>query len=363
MISIKKVTAAVCRKETSNRILIVDNSPGARELLGRWLTDEGYAWDTASSAQEALYEVRRKEYSLVLIECALPGVSGIDLLIGVRRDQPDLAVIMMSGCMDRQTALLALEMGAHACLFKPLKRDEVLIGIAASLERRRAEKEKRAYQLWLEEEVKAHRKDLRSREEEVALRLVWAAEYRDDATGGHIRRIGAYAAILAEGLGWRSREIEDLRLAATMHDIGKIGIPDSILLKPGRLIASEFEMLKRHTEIGARILADSQLPVLRLAREIALCHHERWDGEGYPRGLRGAAIPLEARIVTVADSYDALVCERVYSPAVAESEAVRIMTRERARQFDPKVFDVFLQVLPALRSARLKADNALTAIA
>jgi putative two-component system response regulator len=357
MSSIKQVTTAGGRKPASTPILIVDNDPRVRALLGRWLSREGYAWEAAEGAGEALQRMQATEFSLILLECALPGVSGIDLLVHIRRDYPDSAVMMMSGDVDRKTALWAFELGAYAFLFKPFKRNEIVVGVAASLERRRADRQKRVYQAWLEEQVKTHRMDLRSREEEIALRLVWAAEQRDDSTGGHIRRIGTYAAVLAEGLGWRRREVEDLRLAASMHDIGKIGVPDSILLKPGRLTPSEFEMLKRHTEIGARILADSTVPVLRQAREIALYHHERWDGEGYPRGLRREAIPLGARIVAVADAFDALVCERVYSPPMMESEAVRIMKLECGSQFDPGIFDVFLRVLPVMRRTRLKVDR------
>jgi putative two-component system response regulator len=362
MRSIKPVNTASCRRGISNRVLITDHDSATRALLGRWLSEEGYSWDTASGADEALRKLQQTDYSLVLLDSAPPGMLGIELLIEITRDHPDLAVMMMSGSDDRTTALLAFELGAYAFVFKPLRQNEVLVGIASSLERLRKEREKRAYQAWLEEEVQARREDVRSREEEIALRLVWAAEYRDDSTGGHIRRIGTYASILAEGLGWSPREQENLRLAATMHDIGKIGVPDSILLKPGRLTASEFEILKRHTEIGARILAGSKVPVLRQAREIAMHHHERWDGCGYPKGLSGKAIPLQARIVAVADVYDALVYERVYSPAVKESEAVSLMGRENGKQFDPGIFEVFLRVLPALRQARRSTD-AMSAIA
>jgi len=195
---------------------------------------------------------------------------------------------------------------------------------------------------YLEEQVHQRTADIRAREEEIALRLVWAAESRDDGeTGAHIRRIGLYSEVLASAIGWERAHVDDIRIAATMHDIGKIGIPDLVLRKPGPLSAEEFTVMKTHSVIGGRILAGSKSPMLQMAKDIALSHHENWDGSGYPYGLAGEAIPIAARIVALADVFDALVHERVYKPGMSADAALEIMTRNRGQQFDPNLFDEF----------------------
>ena len=195
------------------------------------------------------------------------------------------------------------------------------------------------------------------REEEIALRLVSAAEHRDAETGAHIRRIGLCSEILALACGWGPSAAEEIRLAAPMHDVGKIGIPDHILLKPGTLTSQEFSVIESHTTMGAAILTGSRVPLLRLACEIALTHHERWDGSGYPRGLARHQIPESGRLVAVADVYDALVHSRIYRPALSEDEALHIMSGARGRHFDPDVFDTFLEVLPEFREVRQRFDH------
>ena len=200
------------------------------------------------------------------------------------------------------------------------------------------------YRETLEDEVRERTVDIRLREEEIALRLVSATEYRDNETGAHIRRLGLFSEMLAEKLGWDKRECDDLRIAAAMHDIGKIGIPDGILRKPGKLTPDEYEIMKRHTVIGAKVLEGSDVPLLQMARDIALGHHEKWNGQGYPFGRSGLEIPQSARIVTVADVYDALINDRVYRPALKEKEVMDIMTRGRGVSFDPDIFDSFMEL-------------------
>ena len=201
----------------------------------------------------------------------------------------------------------------------------------------------------LEEEVRKRTAQIRNREEEVALRLLSAAEFRDDETGAHIRRIGFYSVVLARKLGWAPGDVDNIRIASTMHDIGKIGIPDSVLLKPGKLSDDEYEIMKKHSVIGGKMLADSKAPMINMAYDIALCHHEKWDGSGYPWGLVRKTIPLSARIVAIADVYDALVHKRVYKPAIAEVAALNIMKEARGRHFDPDLFDLFLDSLDEFR--------------
>ncbi len=211
---------------------------------------------------------------------------------------------------------------------------------------------------FLEAEVARRTASIRQREEEIALRLVVASDYRDEETGAHIRRIGLYAEQLGIALDWSLKQSYDLRIAATMHDVGKIGIPDAILLKPGKLVETEMAIMKTHTEIGARMLAGSDIPLLRMARDIALHHHEYWNGKGYPDGLRGEEIPESARITSVCDVYDALTQDRVYRKAMPEHDALTIMSEERGKLFDPRIFDTFMAMLPTFRRIRLANPDA-----
>jgi putative two-component system response regulator len=204
----------------------------------------------------------------------------------------------------------------------------------------------------LEREVGRRTQSIRVREEEIAMRLLAAAATRDGETGSHVRRIGLYAATIGEALGWEPWRIADLRVAAPMHDIGKIGIPDAILRKPGALSEAEFRIMQDHTVIGARMLGDSEIPLLCMAREIALSHHEKWDGRGYPKRLVGEQIPIVARIVAIVDVYDAMVHRRVYKPAIPEIEVLAAMEQGAGRDFDPALFAVFLGVLPTIRAIR-----------
>jgi putative two-component system response regulator len=201
----------------------------------------------------------------------------------------------------------------------------------------------------LEREVHRRTVAIRQREEEIAIRLLAAAGMRDEETGSHVRRIGLYSAAVCEALGWDASRTADIRVAAPMHDIGKIGIPDAILLKPGRLTQEEFAIMKQHTVIGAKMLGDSDIPLLVMSREIALGHHERWDGSGYPQGLRGENIPIAARIVALVDVYDAMLHRRVYKEPIAEAEVIATMSGASGKHFDPALFQVFLRILPALR--------------
>ncbi len=195
----------------------------------------------------------------------------------------------------------------------------------------------------LEQEVRRRTSEIRRREEEIALRLVAAADSRDDGeTGAHIRRLGLYSELMARHLGWPADKIEEIRIAAPMHDIGKIGIPDHILRKPGKLTAEEFEIMKMHSLIGGKILERSEASLVQMARDIALYHHECWDGSGYPEGLKGEAIPESARIVAIVDVFDALIHKRVYKDEIPLDRAIEILREGRGKQFDPKLFDLFL---------------------
>ena len=204
----------------------------------------------------------------------------------------------------------------------------------------------------LEREVQRRTQQIREREEEMSIRLIAAAGYRDQETGAHIRKIGLYAAEIATKLGWTQEQINEIKLAAPMHDMGKISIADDIQLKPGRLDTSEYEIMKGHAQIGGEMLAGSGISMLDTASQIATCHHERWDGSGYPNGLKGEEIPEAARIVAIVDVYDALTNERVYKRAYSEEESLNIMNDLAGNHLDPKLYRLFLSIIDKIQAIK-----------
>jgi putative two-component system response regulator len=227
---------------------------------------------------------------------------------------------------------------------------ELLSQVKKALERRQLSVDKRLYMQHLEDRVAEQTHEIRWAHEETVHRLVTAASCHDEETGAHIQRTGLLSEVLALAAGWSQTEAEQLRMAAPMHDVGKIGIPDAILKKRGSLTHDEFEQLKKHTTIGAQMLAGSATPVLQLAEKVALGHHERWDGTGYPQGLAGEAIPEAARIVSIVDVYDALTHDRVYRPAFAEEAALSMMRAGQGAQFDPGLLALFFANFEQLHS-------------
>ncbi|QDU61188.1 Cyclic di-GMP phosphodiesterase response regulator RpfG [Planctomycetes bacterium Pan216] len=341
-------------------LLIVDDEPLIGRLIARWLSKEGYACHVSGSVGDAKELLTSKPISLVICDVFLRDGDGFELLSEARCKDPLAAVILVTGLDDREVGIRALREGAYGYLAKPLSQNEVLINATNALERRRLVMASSHYQQQLEVEVSARTADLVRREEEIVLRLVSASEWRDTETGDHLRRIGLYSAQIADALGWSSERVRQIQLAATMHDLGKIGVPDSILRKPGRLTPDEFLCMERHTTIGAAMLDGSDLSLLQMARDIALSHHERIDGRGYPQGLTGEAIPEAAKIVAIADVYDALRNERVYKPAMDEVETIRVMMSGRGEHFDPQLFDCFLDLLSVFRriNDEVRSDHA-----
>jgi putative two-component system response regulator len=338
--------------ESLHRVVIVDDETCVRDVLGHWLAGQGYECLPAANADEALGLLSAGNVSLLISDITMPGKSGLELLARTRQEFPDVAVLIVTGIDDRQTAIRALQLGAYGYVIKPFDLNEILINVANALERRRLFLASRAHEQRLEQEVNNRTTELRRREEQIVLHLMSAAELRDEETGGHIRRIGAYSAVLARRIGWQAPAVDSIRVAALMHDVGKIGVPDRLLRKPGKLTTEEFEAMKVHTRYGARILANADVPLLQLAGEIALSHHENWDGSGYPRALAGAAIPPSGRVVAIADVYDALVHDRIYRRALPEREALAVMAADSGRRFDPRMFASFLEALPELRAIR-----------
>jgi len=333
-------------------ILIVGSKPQASQILSGWLEAEGYECVLAGDVDEASERLEQGGFSVLLADIAIPKKSGLEWVAKIKKGHSDVAVIMVAGAEDRKRMIEFLKVGAYGSVAKPLDQDEVTLHVANATERYRLLLASQQIQTNGHPSVQIGR-----REENTILRLVWAAECRDEATGDHIRRIGLYSGALAETLGWDKQSAENIRLAATMHDIGKIGIADGILLRAERLTSEEFSVLKRHTEMGARILEGSDIPMLQMARDIALCHHERWDGSGYSQGLAGEEIPESARIVAILDVYDALSHPRVYRPAHPDDEVTAIMADGRGKHFDPRTFDAFIEVKPILRSIRRQVDE------
>jgi putative two-component system response regulator len=341
----------------SEKILVVDDEPLITELLFRWFIMEGYQCVKASSGMGALDVLAEETIHLVVSDITMPGMSGIDLLSRVKSQWPDTAVLMATAIADRETAVHALQLGAYGYSIKPFDRNELLIQVAGALERRRMTALMREYERDLEERVRERTAQVRQREERIVLKLVSASGYRDDETGDHIVRIGLYCAAMARALGRSVQMVEDIRLAAPMHDVGKIAIPDRILQKPGKLTQEEFEVMKTHAAIGGKILEDPDIPLLKMAEEIALSHHEKWDGSGYPKGLAEEAIPDTGRITAVVDVYDALVYDRCYRPALPEDQALSIIADGRGRHFDPVILDCFFDILSEIREIREKVKE------
>ena len=326
-------------------ILAVDDDHANLLLLQRILEREGYTRVqlTTEPARAAELFVRQQP-DLVLLDLHMPGIDGLELmqrLAPLSDGVSSVPFVVLTADVTEETKRRALSLGARDFLTKPVDRIELLLRVRNLLEVKALQDRLVEQNLRLEGEVAERTSDLEQSRMEMLERLALAAEYRDDDTQEHAWRIGRACAQLARELGWPADEVELIGRAAPLHDIGKIGISDLILLKPGRLTDEEFEIIKTHARIGAEILAGSRSPLLRLAEQIALTHHERWDGLGYPQGLRGEQIPVEGRIAAVADVFDALAYERPYKRAWPVDDAVSEIMKQSGSQFDPAVVAAF----------------------
>ncbi|HMK36444.1 MAG TPA: HD domain-containing phosphohydrolase [Desulfomonilaceae bacterium] len=332
------------------RILIVDDEPYICELLARWITSEGHRCVVTFSAEAALEILDGQSFELVITDIMMPGMSGLDLLATIKKAHPDTAVIMVTAVDDRKTGVLALELGAFGYVIKPFEKNEVLINVSNALQRRQFTLLYRQYDRNLSEHVDRQSEHVRQGEQ-ILLKMIAEAGRRHGETEAHLLRVGRCSSLLADALaaGWTMKQCQDISLAAALHDIGKIGIPDSILMKPGNLTHEEITIMQTHTVLAEKLLGISDSSALVMGRSVALYHHENWDGSGYPKGLTGEAIPQEARITAVCDTYDALTRKRSYRDAWTEEDALAIMVEQKGKRFEPKILDVFFDVLPAIR--------------
>ena len=335
------------------RILIVDDEPVNVELLTRLLERNGYPRiESTTDPREAAALYIEMRPDLILLDLHMPHMDGFAVMDQLNQlaEASYLPILMLTGDMAPEARREALSRGAKDFLNKPFHSDEVLLRIRTLLETRFLYLEIQSQNQMLEAKVRERTRELESAQIEIMERLAKAAEYRDDTTGQHTERVGQMAALLAREIRLPDSTVSLIRRAAPLHDVGKIGVPDAILLKLGKLTDDEFERVKTHTTIGARILSGSRFALLRLAEEIAFSHHEHWDGSGYA-GLSGDAIPLPGRIVAIADVFDALTQKRPYKAAWPVDDAVAEIQRQRGRHFEPALVDAFLAVIERRQSA------------
>ncbi len=334
------------------RLLVVDDQDIVRLALGRILKRSGYQVREAGSAFAALEVLQQHPVDLVLSDVIMPGMNGLELVKALRPRIPDTSVLMVSGMDDLDMAMDCLNMGAFSYVMKPIHTNAILVAVAGALRRRMLELEYRDREAILAQKVREQTLEIRAGREEISMRLISASEHRDSETGAHVRRIGLYAAEMGRLLGWDEDRVEVIQSAAPMHDIGKIGVPDRILQKGGPLTEEEYIVMKTHTTMGAAILKDSTVPFIKMGARIAACHHERWNGQGYPAGLEGTKIPLEARITSVIDIYDALLSRRVYKEPWERSRVVEFIQNKSGEIFDPTLASLFLDNLPRFEAIR-----------
>jgi putative two-component system response regulator len=326
------------------KILVVDDQEQTVKLLERILNDGGYGnVTTTTESADVVGICARTPPDLILLDLLMPAPDGFEVMEMLKpwTEGRWFPILVLSADMTSDARKRALSVGARDFLTKPLDGTEVLLRIRNLLEARFLQRELRGESLSLEQKVDERTRELNLARLEILERLAIASEYRDDDSGEHSQRIGRTSALVAEALGLPDDEAKLIRLAAPLHDIGKIGVPDQTLLKPGKLTPEEFSVMKNHVNIGAFILSRSRSRILQIGERIALTHHEWWNGKGYAAGLKGDEIPIEGRIVAVADVFDALVNDRPYKSAWPIPQAVAEIVRGSGTQFDPGVVEAF----------------------
>jgi response regulator RpfG family c-di-GMP phosphodiesterase len=331
------------------RVLAVDDERAACKLLAIMLQPPAFSCSTANSGEEALAALQHARYDAVISDLQMPGISGLELLAQVRRCYPHIVFLVTTGVDDVEVGVQAMRCGADDYLVKPLIENAVIASLESALHKQYLEQQVENYRQHLEEMVADRTVQLREalqkleRSYEDTLQALGAAiDLRDNETAGHSQRVCRYALEIARTMGWSEDKLGSLAEGAHLHDIGKLGIPDGILLKPGPLTAEERKLMQRHVQIGFDLVAD--IAFLADAAEIVLTHHERYDGGGYPRGLKGEEILPSARIFAVADSFDAITSDRPYRRASSFESGRQIIRECSGTQFDPEVVSAFLSI-------------------
>lgn len=342
------------------RVLIIDDDAGVRTVTQRLVEALGHDVEIARDGIEGLAKLRLG-VDLILLDVVMPGPDGFEVCRRIRQDPAgcDVPIIMVTTLETREHRLHAVEAGANDFIAKPVDETELRIRSTSLLRLKAAQDEVKRYQTHLEAMCEERAASLRKALEQMAEaqrvayqaqletveRLAMLAEYKDKVTGRHIQRMSEYSAVIARGLKLPPSEVELILHASRMHDVGKIAVPEAILRKPAELDPQEWTVMRQHSTIGSRILENSSSEILQAGKIIALHHHERWDGAGYPAGLAGSDIPLWGRICAVADVFDAVTSERPYKPACSNEEALQLIRDGKGKHFDPRVVDVFFQCL------------------
>ena len=343
------ITKASSDHQRPPRVLVVDDESAACKLLSLILDAPAFQCTTASSGDEALLVLQREDFDAVISDLHMPGMSGMELLAEVRRRHPHTAFLVTTGVDDVDVGVRAMRSGADDYLVKPLRDTAVLASLESALHKQQLERQLEKYRQHLEEMVEERTEQLQSALQQVERSyedtlqaLGKAIDLRDHETAGHCQRVCRYSLEIARAMSWSQKQLETLARGAYLHDIGKLGIPDGILLKPGPLTESERKFMQQHVQIGFDVIKD--VPFLADAAEIILMHHEQYGGAGYPRGLKGEKIHPGARIFAVADTLDAITSDRPYRRASSFEPARETIRRLSGSQFDPQVVEVFLSI-------------------
>jgi len=341
--------------ERQTRILVVDDDTALRNALVRFLSNQGFSVGAASTGQEAIELVGQGSFEVMLLDIRMPGMSGIDVVPEVLHQDPDLAILMLSALTDASSAAICMQRGAIDYLTKPIELNDLRKAIARALRRRDTLMQSREISSWLKEEVQRRTQEIereRRKQQQLTLStleaLVNTLEAKHPWLSGHSARVAAFAATVAHHMELSDDEVEDVRMAGRLHDLGKIGVRESVLNKRGKLSLEEYQHVKQHVLIGSQILA----PLSHLGQIVAFVrgHHEHWDGSGYPDGLSGDDIPLGARIICAAELYDALTTTRPYQEKLAPEQAVERMRTLSGTVLDPAVVDAVTSSVEARRT-------------
>ena len=347
-------------------ILVVDDQAQNIELLEAYLVPQGYEIVKATNGEEALGKLSDNQIDLILLDVMMPDMDGFEVTRRVRQDNTHrlLPIILVTALRDTEDRVKGIEAGCDDFISKPVDKMELLARVRSLLKVKAYNDLMSNYQKELESEVTGRTEELKHALEkikaaslETIYRLSMAAEYKDKETGAHIKRMSLYSAAVTRRMGLTESTIETILYAAPMHDLGKIGIPDLILMKPAKLDPREWEIMKQHTVIGAKILQGSDAEFIRLGETIALSHHEKWDGSGYPNSLKGIEIPITGRITAIADVFDALTSKRPYKEPFSVEKSLAIIREGRGSHFDPDVADAFFAIQDEILTIKKQYDD------